>query len=212
MKLERDILQALIEYLVSHGYPEESFAIEWPIGKYSVDLAIVDPQSKEPVALFEVKSRKSPGNQNMGKEQLQRYIKALGKRLPTYLVYRSDSSNGLDIERVEFGNQIEELDRVSAQEVMQYSTLRRSSLNTSIASTKTKHEKVFDWFWFACWFLAVVLIVLSVLDFAKVLTLSASQLTLMGACIALILIPFASKLKILGIEFERLQKESSKDS
>lgn len=40
-KLEQDTLIALIEYLKEHGYPESCLAIEWPVGKYRVDLAVL---------------------------------------------------------------------------------------------------------------------------------------------------------------------------
>ena len=42
MELEKDTLRALIAYLTAHGYPPESLAIEYPIGKYRVDLAVID--------------------------------------------------------------------------------------------------------------------------------------------------------------------------
>jgi len=54
---EKDLLFSLIKYLTSHGYPEEALALEWKVGqKYRVDLAVIEPVTNKPIALFELKS------------------------------------------------------------------------------------------------------------------------------------------------------------
>jgi len=64
---------------------------------------------------------------------------------------------------------------------------------------------VFKWI---CWALAILFATLLVLLKTNVLKvqLDAADKGMIGAIVALILIPYASKLKILGVEFERLQK------
>jgi len=72
-KLEKDVLKALIDYLIAHGYPEASLAIEWPIGKYRADLIMVDPDTRAPVAIFEVKRQRTPQNEKFGRTQIESF-------------------------------------------------------------------------------------------------------------------------------------------
>ena len=56
MEREESTLHRLIDYLLAHGYPEESLAIEFPIGRrFRADIAVVDPRTRLPVAIFELK-------------------------------------------------------------------------------------------------------------------------------------------------------------
>ncbi len=61
-----------------------------------------------------------------------------------------------------------------------------------------------DYFQIACWMSATIVILITVLDVCGKINISATQLGLIGVSIALIIMPFARKLKILGVEFERL--------
>ena len=54
-----------------------------------------------------------------------------------------------------------------------------------------------------------VLYILSVTGQSGFVTISATQLALIGVAIALVIIPFSRKLKILGVEFERLIAEKN---
>lgn len=74
-------------------------------------------------------------------------------------------------------------------------------------SVKNKKEIVVDSFKFACWILAFVVLIIGILAKLKIFELDATDLTIISIVIALILVPFASKLKILGFEFERLKSD-----
>ncbi len=99
MELERDTLTYLIGYLKKHGYPEDGFAVEYKIGDYQVDLAIIDPVLKIPVILFELKSGPEGRIRKMGIEQLKR-IRGKYTNVPLYLVYPKDRKPFFEIERV----------------------------------------------------------------------------------------------------------------
>jgi len=72
-----------------------------------------------------------------------------------------------------------------------------------ISETANERKKVIDWFFIVCWICAGVI---ALLLFFKI-PFSGSELILIGAIIGLVLLPFASKFKFLGLEFERLSKE-----
>jgi len=113
MEREINVLYSLIEFLISHGYPENSLALEWNISRgYKVDLAVVDPDTNKPIALFEIKRRKTEESTKMAIRQLETYSKVLGdEQVPTYIVFGRDGDPPfeiyyLKIERDEFGGKI----------------------------------------------------------------------------------------------------------
>lgn len=211
-KLEQDTLIALIEYLKEHGYPESCLAIEWPVGKYRVDLAVLDPDTKEPVAIFELKNRRTNEIEMLGKKQLATFLNAMGKtNLPAYLVYGSSGDPPFEIQRVKF-KEAESKDIVttfSAESIPTFNTLKISNRNFKIAETREKLNEIIDkYFFVVCFICAFSLILVLYGTLFKKILVSTQDLILIGATVALILLPFASKIKFLGLEFERLTKEN----
>ncbi|MHB9095478.1 MAG: hypothetical protein ACYC21_12480, partial [Eubacteriales bacterium] len=85
------------------GYPEKSLAIEWPVGKSRVALAVIDLYTGEPIALFEVKGIKSTKNDSTGKAQLKKYLYTLRNlNIQTYLVYRREGVPPFEVQRIKF--------------------------------------------------------------------------------------------------------------
>lgn len=204
-KLEPDTLKALIDYLIAYGYPESSLGIEWPIGKYRADLVIVDPDTREPVAIFEVKSRRTPHSEKFGKAQIESFLKTLGNTsVPAYLVFGKDGTPPLEIQRISFGDEeVQNAERIfSAESILDFTTLTKSRRNIMIAETKNERKKVVDRFFIVCWGCGVLIGLILLFR----IPLSGLDLILIGAMIGLILLPYASKFKFLGLEFERLSK------
>ena len=56
---ERNLIIRLKNYLLKHGYPEESILIEYKIGRYRADLVVIDTQTNIPIQIFELKARKN---------------------------------------------------------------------------------------------------------------------------------------------------------
>ena len=85
---EGKTIQHLRDYLISHGYPSESIYLDYPIGHYRVDLAVVDPITFLPMQLFEIKSDPSDYSLERGREQLRRICQKLpNNNFTTFLVY-----------------------------------------------------------------------------------------------------------------------------
>jgi len=93
------------------------------------------------------------------------------------------------------------------ERVPDYSVLKSSKINKEILETEKKRKSALDWFQVVCSLFAIALIALLILEFSGKVKLTPERLVLIGAIIGLIVVPVASKLKILGVEFERYKKE-----
>jgi hypothetical protein len=218
MELEKDTLNALISYLKEHGYPPESFAIEFPIGRkgrYRVDLAILDPDTQEPIALFEVKQQRTTSTEDMGRRQLKSYLSALEvKSIPTYLVFLRVGTPPFEIIRVYITEDeiTKSQEETKSAEIPTYETLTKSERNLSALVKKKAHKRQVDQFTAVSLILAAFVIGLLISDLTGKLTISATELTLLVIFIGLVLVPWASKIRFAGIEFERLRKKEDSKS
>lgn len=211
MEREQNTLNALIDYLKAHGYPPSSIAVEYPIGKYRADLAVVDPDSREPIALFELKRQRTPTSEKFGRMQLASFLSALrGRTIPTYLVFGMEGDPPFEIEHITF-----EKEEAPSPEpepkgvnIIDFAVLRESGSISALADKKREQKHLFDLFQVVCWLLAASVFVLVGLDFADKISITSVRLTMIGIGVALVLVPFASKLRILGIEFERIRRET----
>ena len=208
MELEQDTLNALVTYLIQHGYPENSMAFEWPIGRYRVDLAIIDPDTGDPIALFEVKSQITHQSEKMGIKQLSSFWTSLNRpNIPTYLVFRSNRNPPFEIKRIDLNSyNSEEGSNYSPESILPFTTLIGSRRNIAIEEKVEERKKILDWFWIICWIYSIGAIYLFYKDYFEAVSLSNSQITLIGVISVLTLLPFASRLKILGVEYERRTK------
>ncbi len=209
MLLEKDTCKALVKYLIKHGYPPESLAIEYPIGKYRVDLAVLDIDSKEPIALFEIKQERTSSTERFGRRQLQSFLSYLGtKSIPTYLVFAQEGTPPFEIERVLVKESQMQKDEevIPPKEVFDFDILQKIFPNAVLAETKQKRKQSIEVLTAICLLISGILIVLLWLDAIAVLFITPIHLAIGGVIIALILIPFASRVKIWGFEFDRLRK------
>lgn len=203
MAKDKDILHALIDYLVARGYPVQWIAIEYPAGKRNADLAVVDPATNEPVAVFELKRDRKPESEMSGRKQLAAFSTAMGNpSILAYLVFEKKGRPGFEIKRV--GPNDGDPGK-KPEDVPEFRVLQHSSRLTAVAGKKQEKEHALDVFLCISWACALLVLVVLVADLLGH-GMSEKQLVLAGAVIALVLIPYANKLKILGFEWERLQK------
>lgn len=212
MEREEDLLLSLINYLTAHGYPEEALVFEWRVGhRHRVDLAVIEPTTNKPIALFELKREKSSQTLNMAIRQLETYTKALGDdQVPTYIVFPREGSPPFEMYHLK-RNDSESKEELTTkiERVPDYSVLKSSKVRKEILETERQRKSTLDWFQVVCWILAIALAVLLGFEFSGRVKLTPERLVLIGAIIGLIIVPVASKLKILGVEFERYKKEDS---
>lgn len=210
MERDEDLLLSLIDFLLAHGYPKNSLVMEWPIrGRYRVDLAVVDPDTNKAIALFELKRKKRPETLKMALRQLEAYSKALGdEQVPTYVVFGKEGDPPFEIYYLQKeGLERSENQPIRINKVPDFSIFKTSRFRKIVSQTEKKRKKTLNSFQIVCWVAAFFVSVLLILDFSNILDITPERLALVGVVAGLVIIPFASKLKLLGIEFERLREK-----
>jgi len=204
MEREHDLLKALIDYLIKHGYPKDSFVLEWKVGNRIIDLAVIERITNKPVALFELKRRKNQETINIAINQLRAFTMELGnEQIPIYVVFPSIGKLPFEIYNIKDlqENQIEEIERVP-----DFDFLENTFKKKEIIKVKKKEKDTIDIFATICWMASVLVAVLFVLNLLNErIQITYIDLSLIGVVIALAILPFSSKLKFLGIEFNRLK-------
>jgi len=212
MDLERDALNALISYLRGCGYPPESFAVEFPVdekGRHRADLAIVSPDTHEPVALFELKHQRTALTEAAGRRQLRSLLSALEVRtIPAYLVFLREGTPPFEIVPVSMPE--DEIGQLREQTVIAgvppYDVLTSSERNVSLRVKKNAQKKQVDRFLAVSMLLAAFVLGLLIASLRRQIFFSATELILLVIFVGLVLAPWASKIKFAGLEFERARR------
>lgn len=213
MELERATLDSLIKYLKEHGYPDSSFAIEYKIGKQRIDLAIIDPDTQIPIIVFEVKSRKSRQSIDFGKKQIEGYLRSLpDSSVPAYLVFPKGNTPFFDVQRISFDSKTNKIveEVVVDKSELDFNMHKQSRLSERIEKNQKERTSTIDKFKWISWVLALIILTIGVLNKFKIITIDTTDLVIIGAGIGLIILPFANKLKFLGMEFERFEMTKKK--
>ena len=207
MERDEELIDIVVSYLLSHGYPEESIILEWKISdRYRVDLAILDTKSKTPIALFEFKRQRIQRTENMAIEQLKAYSNALGDNtIPCYIVFGIDTEPLFELYYLTKEDGKDFLKQIN--QIPSLSNFKNNYISKTIAKTTKAKKSTFNWFNAICWILATIIAILLFLDLHGCIELSAERLGIIAIIVGLIIVPFARKLSILGLEFERLQDE-----
>lgn len=193
----------LIEDLLKKGYPLSSFVIDWNFFDTEYDLAIIDPKIKKPIAVFDSMGYQSPVVITSGPireldERLSRlrthfripliiYAKASEGEVIYYYYIKNENGGSFAIPRI--------------RELPEYQELRK------IGIISEKNIQI-DFLKYICYFCTLFLTLLLVIDsFFEIIT--SERLYIMTLAIFLLIIPYATKLKFLGMSFER-KKENKK--
>lgn len=219
---EIDIGNYFIEFLISHGYPENSIisksVLFHPEHPCPADFTIVDPESNKFLALFEVKKEtKTEKLHSAVRDQLLNYSLAITDRdIPIIAVYpKSGDKNDLQFEFYLFNRFANnDSERLIKRDILpDYKILKNSRLSKELSKISDKQEQTVDNFQMVCWVSAIFVFLVLLADIFKIFTADLQRLGLIGVIVGLFILPFASKLKILGFEFERLsQIKKGKDN
>jgi hypothetical protein len=207
------------EYMVTLGYPKDSIVYEPSFvaseGKrtYRPDFAIIDPVKKERLAIIEIKGRHLKEAKHTY-EQLTAYSKAIGNsNIPLFLVTDSESPDSFfpfDLYVFSDEGQLIQSDFALFPTFPALTADESAERKTSIR--KNKNEAI-ESFQKVSWVLAGLLLVVVAADFIcqqyQIKLLTTERMALLGASVALVVIPFAQKFKGLGIEWEKAKKDES---
>ncbi|WP_444904236.1 type I restriction enzyme HsdR N-terminal domain-containing protein [Microbulbifer sp. CnH-101-E] len=219
-KYHSKLEKSFAEYLVTLGYPKDSIVYEPAFlatdGKraYRPDFAIVDPVKKERLAIIEIKGRHLKDTENTYR-QLTAYSKAIEKeRIPLFLVTESDSQQSLfPFDLYVFSEEGALIKSDFALFPTFPALTADESAERKIGIRKEKTETI-ESFQTVSWSLAGVLLSVVVADFIfaqyDMELLTMERMALLGACVALVVIPFAQKFKGLGIEWEKAKNEQDR--
>jgi hypothetical protein len=207
MEREVELLSRVASLLIQHGYPEDSIMLEWKLTeKYRVDMAIIDNVTKRPVALFEFKRQRRAESEHIAIAQIKKYAEVLGDiTIPLYLIFASDNSEGFEMFFLTEENGKETLKLVPT--IPQFTSLRNSFISKAVSKNERDKKETFNWFKFICWLLALIVALLLFFDFNGNIQITPERLGIIAIIIGLVIVPFARKLNIIGLEFERLQDE-----
>jgi hypothetical protein len=189
------------QYLKQHGYPENSIGREYGVGNNChVDITILDNEKNIPVQIFEIKTVKNNLTIESGKRQLEKARSLIkNKSIPLYLVFSKNESpffEVINIDNEEEGDVIEKLD---------YKTQRTSRRAEEATLIKDKREEEINNLKPICRIISIIIFLIGVVSKIRCFNLDIGtvELALIVLAVGVLLIPYASKIKFLGIEFER---------
>lgn len=198
---------AFFEYLVEkRGYPQGALLIHqnlpshWRSSKFIPDAVIVDEGNRNIIAVIEIKKGDA-----IERGQIIERCRALSVgfgdgNVPFFLVFvdlRSPNKSHL-IQLV--GGTVKD---VGSTDFPTYNELRGGAQVKRREDVKVEKTQTIDRFSWTCGALVLFLAVLLLLDFLGWIQWTTGRLSLLAGIIGLSVIPFAAKMKMLGVEFER---------
>lgn len=199
---ERNLIIRLKNYLLKHGYPEESILIEYKIGRYRADLVVIDTQTNIPIQIFELKARKNEQSIQMGKRQLESYMEYAKKINPdiiTYLVFPKDTSpyfEAIDI------NTDEEV----TTDAFNYKNQAHRGRVAKEELIKDKKNEAVDNLKIITYILIISAAIFLILDICCIIPMTNYRLYLILIIIVLVLLPYYETIKVANFELTQKKK------
>ena len=199
---ERNLIIRLKNYLLKHGYPEESILIEYKIGRYRADLVVIDTQTNIPIQIFELKARKNEQSIQMGKRQLESYMEYAKKINPdiiTYLVFPKDTSpyfEAIDI------NTDEEV----TTDAFNYKNQANRGRVAKEELIKDKKNEAVDNLKIITYILIISAAIFLILDICCIIPMTNYRLYLILIIIVLVLLPYYETIKVANFELTQKKK------
>lgn len=212
-----ELEKAFYDFLTDLGYPEIAVVYE-PLlttedgRRFRPDFLIIDPDKNERLAVIEIKGVVGIEHPGLIK-QLQSYGEAVGAGVPVYLVTPSEN----DKSQFNIYSYIpgEGLSLTDTSLFPRFSVMKAEAKIERKAELRNEKNKVVDNFRNICFVLAGGLLLAVIFDFLLsiygVVLITTERMALLGAVVALIVIPYAQKFKGLGMEWERVTKGDSSD-
>ncbi len=219
MELEKNTANAFINYLIQHGYPKESIAIEWGDKNYSVDIAILDLDTNIPISIYEIKGKKNKSSYEFGIKQLKRYTSNLGYAVKTGLIFGKDGSpyfEYYDVTNAVYSDAPIDWEELRQQERIvepyKYESLLAGSKSKIIDKKKKDQKKYVDKFKRECWFVITpIMLILLVLEYLGKYTFTTERLIVLGVLLVVIILPYFKAIKIGDVSLDRDTKEEKKN-
>lgn len=211
---DRVVLDRLIAHLVSQGYSRRNILIQPSFGQGRPDVLLLDPTTRAPLAVVEVR-------ENL--DELEDVAIAGDAVLNDFGTQNADVRIFLAQPQGETFGFLEVISKrgdkawytfstTSLSEFPRAPSVVRGARASALAATLGERRRAVDGFKATCWLLAAAAFLVGAADTVGLIDLNPTRLAIFGVVIALVVIPFASRLKLLGVEFERLQKIEEHDA
>ncbi|MEX1185825.1 MAG: hypothetical protein WEA80_04490 [Gemmatimonadaceae bacterium] len=204
--------EIVLEFLRGLGYPSGSLVRAPSLlpnagTQYRPDIGILDPAAKEYIAVLEVKGSNDSVAITTASDRLRGYVTTLSSRpLEAFVAVPGHGPDAISFYRMMAGGAFT---LIPLSTFPRYSDLRSTSLASSRTAVRADIKRTTDRFRIVAWVVAAASFLLAVGDFlleqfSSISLLTAERLALLGIAAALVLVPFAAKLKAFGLEFERM--------
>lgn len=200
---------------MDRGYPQGAVLYEPSLrdedGNYGrPDFLVVDPVRNEKLAIIEVKA--STVTADAAALVLNKYRSLAGDlSLPAYVVTPEKSPSSPHSFCIQVLNEKGQLETIPPELFPAYKALSSARQAEQKQEVINKKEDTVNSFRTASWILAGCTAALAVADFVcsqyEIELITTERLALIGAAVALVVIPYAQKFKGLGIEWERAQSK-----
>lgn len=211
--MESAIEKNFFEYLANTGFPQSSVVYEPTFQsisegiRYRPDFALIDPATKEPLAIIEIKGRNNSDALIRALHQVRAYLDALrDKAVRGYVVTPDASGAGFDFFTLDEDGRPKQV----PPSVLKFESLASARLTERKEILVDEKKVATDRFFLVCNASAAFAILVAAADFILsrygITVLTTERLALIGAAIALVVIPYVQKFKGLGIEIDRTTK------
>jgi hypothetical protein len=201
-----DAMDAVRDRLKLADFPQEYIVRDWSVGrKYRADMALLDPVSRAPVAVIELRKDLDEDSIRTARKELESFADAIGN--PGVRQYIGTLERGT----VRLFKVPREVAAATKEDLIPaklpaFDHLVSTARAAMVSDKRVQHRERGDLFKWVCWAMALLVVAVLVVDAFGWYTLNEARLALIGAAAALVVIPFASRLKMLGVEFERSLK------
>lgn len=219
MELHKKTTGEFIKYLERHGYPSDRIVPEWGTENCVIDIAVIADDYTTPVAIFEVKGKKTPQSVKMGISQLKRMRNMLDMTVSHSLVFACDTDPFFEVVDVsdmvyndDGNNDIKHIleSTPEAPHFLSYKNIKAGVTAKMVLQEQKKKQTRIDRLKPICWFVVPpVSIILIILDACGVYSFTSERLLFIGGTVVLFLLPFFSEITLKGFALKR-NKEREK--
>ncbi len=173
----------------------------------SADLAVIDPETDELIALFEVMGPLDEGAMNKARDRVLSFLADVDSwSIPVYLTFVREGTQGtlpLEFREVGPGGRLRE-----SQDIPEFTVLAQRNRSAHKTETREKRKRTLTTFHWVSWLCALLVLVVLLADMFTRVKISEKQLVVLGVFVALILIPYMTRIKV-G-EWLELERPSAK--
>lgn len=213
--MESQIEQQFFQHLSELGFPKSSVIYEpafRPIGdgrRYRPDFALLDPKTNEPLAIIEIKSRNDQDTLSRATQKVQQYIAALRDNgVRGFVVTPTQSGSGFEFYTLGEDGKPKKV----PSSFLQFESLSSARIAEKKEMLAEESKDTTDKFLVVCFVASAFTVAVAVADFVcsryGIILLTTERMALVGAAIALLVIPYVQKFKGLGIEIDRAAKQA----